>query len=152
MDNNNNNIENHEVQQKQIDWHNRLYNLVKYELQSSPKLEDQNKTNAWKTTNKHEGGLVMIYNNNARNKTLYPRVFYALYIGQNNSGNGHLIFKFSTKQILITPKYKSVPMPQDLIKVTSKIDTFTNKIQIDHINSDHYTTQEDHYDHTQDYN
>ena len=50
----------------------------------------------------------MTYNNNANNKTLYSRTFYALYIGPNDSGTGHLTFKLSTKQILTTPKYKPI--------------------------------------------
>ena len=54
------------------------------ELQSSSQLKDQNETNDLKTTNKYEGGLVMTYDNIARNNTLHPRTFYALYIGQNN--------------------------------------------------------------------
>ena len=39
-----------------------------------------------KTTNKHEGGLMIAYNNNARSNELYPRTFYALYIRPNNNG------------------------------------------------------------------
>ena len=50
--------------------------LKKEKRQSSPQLEDQNETNDWKTTDKHEGELVMAYNNNARSNTLYPRTFY----------------------------------------------------------------------------
>ena len=71
--------------------------VVENELQASPQFEDQNETNDWKTTNKHEGELVMTYGNNARSNTLYPRRFYALYIGPNNNDDGHLIFRLSMK-------------------------------------------------------
>ena len=47
------------------------------------------------------------------------------------------------------PKYKPVPMPEDLIKAINKMEKFINKIQIDHFDSDHYTTQEDHFNNTQ---
>ena len=70
----------------------------------------------------------MAYNNNANNKTLHPRTFYILYIGLDDSSTGHLIFKLETKQILTTPKYKPVPMPEDLIEAINNMGTFTNKI------------------------
>ena len=53
-------------------------------------------------TNNHEGDIVMAYDSNTKNSTLYPRTFYALYIGPNNNDIDHLIFKLSTKQILTT--------------------------------------------------
>ena len=56
---NNNNIEDHETQHKRIKQNNGFYILVENELQSSPQLEDQYETNDWKTSNKHEGELVM---------------------------------------------------------------------------------------------
>ena len=40
-------------------------------------------------------------------------------------------------------------MPEDLIKVINKMNTFTNKIRINHFDSDHYTAQEDHFGNTQ---
>ena len=92
----------------------------------------------------------MAYDNNARSNNLYPRIFYALYIGPNDNGTGHLIFKLSMKQILTTPKYKSIPISEDLIKAINKMDTFTNKIQIDHFDNDHYTAQDDYFGHTKD--
>ena len=128
VDDNNNNIEDHEAQQEQIDRHNNFNTLVENKLQPSPQLEDQNETNDWKTTNKHEDELVIAYNNNTSSKTLYPKISYALYIGPNDRGTGHLIFKLSTKQVLTIPKYKPVPMPEDLIKAINKMDTYTNKI------------------------
>ena len=54
--------------------------------------------------------------------------------------------------MLITLKYKPVPMPKDLIETINVMDIFTINIQIDHFDSDHYTTQEDHFDNTQDDN
>ena len=63
----------------------------------------------------------MVYDVNANSKILYPRIFYALYIGPNDSGTGHLIFKLSTKQLLTTSKYKPVSMPEDLFKATNKM-------------------------------
>ena len=67
------NIEDHETQHKQINQNNSFYTLVEDKLQPSPQLEDQNETNDWKTTNKHEGELVLAYDNNSRSNTLYPR-------------------------------------------------------------------------------
>ena len=60
--------------------------------------------------------LVMAYNVKAGNKTLQPKIFYVLYIGPNNSGTDHSVFKLSTKQLLTTPKRKLVPMPEDIIQ------------------------------------
>ena len=92
----------------------------------------------------------MAYNNNAKRDILYPGAFYTLYIGPNYDGTGHLIFKLLTKQILTTPKYKPVPMLEDLIKTTNEMDTFTTKLQTNHFDSDHYTAQEDYFNNTQD--
>ena len=61
------------------------------------------------------GELVMAYNVKDSNKTLHPRTFYALYIGPNDSGIGHSVFKLSIKQLLTTPKYKPIPIPEDVI-------------------------------------
>ena len=91
----------------------------------------------------------MAYDNNARNKTLYQIIFYVLNIGPNDNGTGHLIFKLSTKQILTVLKYRPVPMPEDLIKAINEIDTIATNIQIDQFYSDHYITQEDYFNNTQ---
>ena len=88
----------------------------------------------------------MAYGNDSRNNTLYPRTCYALYIGRDDNGTGHLIFKISTKQILTTLKNKPVPMPEDLIEAINETDSFATNIQIDHCDSDHYIAQEDHFD------
>ena len=43
------------------------------------------------------GKLVMAYNVTTSKKTTHSRAFYALYIGPNDSGTGHVAFKLSTK-------------------------------------------------------
>ena len=58
-DNNNNYIEDHRAQHKQINQQNHFYTLVKYKLHQNYQLEGQNEANDRKTTNKHEGELVM---------------------------------------------------------------------------------------------
>ena len=85
----NSNVEDHGTQHEWINQNNSLYTLVQNELQASPQLEDHNATNYWKTTNKHEGELVMAYNNNARSNIFYQKLFYSLYIRPNNNGIGH---------------------------------------------------------------
>ena len=72
------NIEDHETQHKWTNQHNSYYTLVDKELRSSSHLEDPNKTNDWKTTDTHGGELVVAYDNNAGNNTLYLRTFYLL--------------------------------------------------------------------------
>ena len=46
--------------------------------------------------------LVMMYDVTVSNKTTDPRAFFALYIGPNNSGTGHTVFKLATKQLVTT--------------------------------------------------
>ena len=96
------NIKDHKTQHEQTNQKNSFYTLIDNESQSNPQLEDQNWTNDWKTTNNHEGKLVIAYNTNAGNNTLYPRTLYTLYIGPTDAGIGHLVFKVSTKHILTT--------------------------------------------------
>ena len=67
------------------------------------------------------GEVVMVYNVTASNKTTHPRAFYALYIGPNDSGTGHIAFKLSTKQLVTTHIYKPVPMPEDVITAVNEI-------------------------------
>ena len=62
----------------------------------------------------------MAYNVNASNKTLHPRTFYVLYIGSNDSGTGHSVFKLSMKQLLTTLKCKPMPMPENVINQSMK--------------------------------
>ena len=67
------------------------------------------------------GELVMAYTVRANSKTSRPRAFYALYIGPNDGGTGHSVFKFSTKKMIITTKCKPVPIPDDVIDVMNKM-------------------------------
>ena len=62
--------------------------------------------------------LVMVYNRKASINIFHPRTFYMLYIGPNDSGTGHSVFKLLVKQLLTTPKCKPVPMPmpEDVFK------------------------------------
>ena len=92
----------------------------------------------------------MVYNTKTGSNTLYPRTFYALYIGLNDNGIGHLIFKLSTKQILTTIKYQPVSMPGNLFKTTNGIDSLTTKIQINYFDSDQFTAQDNHFNNTKD--
>ena len=128
-----NNIDYQNVQQEQTT-HNIIYTLTNQELQLSSDLEDPNGADDWISTNSQKGELVIDYNNKAGNNTLRTKLFYALYIKQNGNGIGHLIYKLSTDQILVTMKYQSlpVPVPEDLIKLTNKTDSSDNKIRIDH--------------------
>ena len=81
---------------------------------------------------------------------MYPRTFYALYIGPNDNGIGHSIFKLSTKQILITMKNQPVPVPEDLIKIINETDSFVSKIQINCFESDYFTAPDDHFNNNKD--
>ena len=65
------------------------------------------------------GELVMAYDVTTNNKTTIPRTFYALYIGPNNSGTGHQVFKLLLKRSVTTPKCKPVPMPDNIIQVVN---------------------------------
>ena len=129
-----NNIHCHSVQQEQTN-HNSLYTLADNKLQLSSNLEDPNEADDWKSTNNQKGELVIAYNTKAGNNTLRPRVFYTLYIKPNDDGNGHLIYKLSKDQILVTTKYPLVPVPGDLIKMMNRQDSPDNKIQINHFDS-----------------
>ena len=73
-----------------------------------------------------------------------------LYIGPNDNGIGHLIFKLSTKQILTTMKYQLVPTPENLLKTINEMNSCTTKIQFNHFDSDRFTAQDDHFENTKD--
>ena len=88
----------------------------------------------------------MSYNNKNRNNKIRSRTFYALYIGPNNNDDGQLIFKLPTKQILVAMKYQPIHTPEDLIKTTNKEGLFNNKVQTNHLNSNHFTLQGVHFD------
>ena len=98
------NISHKNVQQERTT-HNSLYPLTNSQPQLNYDLEDPYRTDDWKGTNSHKGELVIAYNNKVGNKTLRPRVFYALYIRRSDNDNGHLIYRLSTDQILVTKEY-----------------------------------------------
>ena len=47
-------------------------------------------------------------------------------------------------------KYKSVHMPEELIKIIDVMDTFTTNIQTNYFDSDHFIAQGNHFDDKQD--
>ena len=65
------------------------------------------------------GELVMVYDVTADNKTSIPRAFYALYIGPNDSGTGYQVFKLLSKRLVTTPKFKLIPIPDDVIQAVN---------------------------------
>ena len=65
--------------------------------------------------------LVMAYNVTSSNKTTDPRAFFALYIGPNDSGTGHIVFKLGTKRLVTTPKCKPKPMAEDVVEVVNEM-------------------------------
>ena len=67
------------------------------------------------------GELLLSYDVKSNNKTSKPRVFYALYIRPNDGGTGHSVFKLSTKAMIVTPRYKPIPipMPDDVILIVN---------------------------------
>ena len=86
------NIDHTNIQQERT-IHNNLYHLAVSKLQLSYDVEESYRTNDWKSTKSHDGELVIAYNDKVENKTLYPRIFYALYIRPNDIGNRHSIYK-----------------------------------------------------------
>ena len=81
--------------------------------------------------------IAVIVWSDIQHRTLQPRVFYALYVRPNDDGNGHLIYRLSTDQILVTKEYQSVPVPENLIKAISETYSSDNKIQVNHFDSNH---------------
>ena len=63
--------------------------------------------------------LVLAYDVQLDNKTSNPRAFYTLYIGLNDGGTGHSVFKLSTMSIIVTSRCKPIPMPDDVIEVVN---------------------------------
>ena len=135
---------NHKSIQQERTTHNSLYHLADSELQLNYDLEGSYITDDWKSTNSHNGELVIAYDDKVGNKALHSRVFCALYIRPNDIGNTHLIYRLSTDQILITKDYQSVPLSDDLIEATNVTNSYDNKIQVMHLKDDHYTVQDDH--------
>ena len=79
-------------------------------LQLSFDLEDLD----WDSTNNHKSDLIIAYNNGVGNKTICPRTSYALYVEQNQEGNGHLIYRLDKDQIVVTKDYRTVTVPEDI--------------------------------------
>ena len=136
------NINHKNVQQEQTT-HNSLYRLANSKLQWSYDLEDLYKTNDWKSTNSHKRELFIAYDNKVGNNALRQRVFYALYIRPSDNGNGHLIYRLSTDQILVMKEYQWVPVPEDLIEAISNTNSYDKKIQIIHFNNNQPIVQDD---------
>ena len=109
-----------------------------------------NKTNDWKTRNNHEDKLVITYDTNDWNNTLYSRTFYGLYIWSSDNSDGHLIFKISTYQILVTMTYQLIHVPEDLVEVINKTDSSNNKVQVNHFDSNHYIVQDNYSNNNKD--
>ena len=67
------------------------------------------------------GELVLAYDVKSDIKTSKPRAFYALYIGPNDGGTGHSVFKLSTKAMIVTPRCKPIPMLDDMISIVNQM-------------------------------
>ena len=72
------------------------------------------------------GELILAYDVKSDNKTSKPRAFHALYIGPNDAGTGHSVFKLSTKKMIVTPRCKPIPMPDDVIEVVNQMGEMMN--------------------------
>ena len=120
---------NHKNVQQELTIYSSLYRLANSELQLNYDLEDPYGTDDCKSTKSHKGELVIAYNNKVGNKTLRPRVFYALYIRPSNNGSRHLIYRLSTDQILVWKEDQSVPVPEDLTEAITKRIHMTTKFK-----------------------
>ena len=127
-----------------IEDHTSLYTLADNKLQLSSDLKDPSETKKWKSTNSDKDELVIACNTNAVNNTLRPRIFYVLCIALNDNGNGHLIYKLSTDQILVTMKYQSVYVSEVLIKAVNKTNSSNNKIHVDHFDNNYFIVPDNH--------
>ena len=67
------------------------------------------------------GELVLAYDVKSNNQKSKPRAFYALYTGPNDRGTGHSVSKLSTKAMILTPRCKPIPMPDDVISLVNQI-------------------------------
>ena len=67
------------------------------------------------------GELVMAYDVISNNITSHPRAFFVLYIGPNDSGTSHTVFKLSTKRLVTTLKCQPKPMAEDFFTVVNDI-------------------------------
>ena len=67
------------------------------------------------------GELVLAYDVKSNNQKSKPRAFYALYTGPNDRGTGHSVSKLSTKAMILTPRCKPIPMPDDVISIVNQM-------------------------------
>ena len=67
------------------------------------------------------GELVLAYNVKSDNKISKPRVLHTLYIRHNDVGTGHSVFKLATKKMIVIPRCKPIPMPDDVIEVINQV-------------------------------
>ena len=70
------------------------------------------------------------------------------YIKPNDSGNGHLIYRLSTDQVLVTNEYQLVHVPEDLLETIT--DSSDNNIRINHSSNVQPLNQNYHYDNNND--
>ena len=56
-----------------------------------------------------------------RNKIDKERTVDALYIGPNDNGTGHWVFKLKTKEKILVPRVIPIPMPESIIKVVNEM-------------------------------
>ena len=66
------------------------------------------------------GELILAHDVKSNNKTSKPRAFYVLYIGPNDGGTDHSVFKLSTKKMIVTPRCKPISVPENVIKVVNQ--------------------------------
>ena len=111
--------------------HNNLYTLANNKLQLNFDLEDLD----WKSTDSHEGELIITYDNKVRYKTLHPISFYTLYIKPNEGGSGYLIYRLSTDQIVVTKEYQTVPLPEDIGNTLFESHPCINKSQAKNVDT-----------------
>ena len=67
------------------------------------------------------GELVLAYDVTSNNKISKPRAFYVLYIGPNDGGTGHSVFKIGTKSMIVKPRCKSIPMPDNVFQLINQM-------------------------------
>ena len=126
---------------------NNLYTLTDNKLQLSSDLEDLD----WNSIYSHKGELIIAYDNKVRYKTLHPRAFYALYVKPNEEGSGHLIFRLSTDQIVVTKECQSIPVPENLIEAISETESYGNKNQTNCFDTNHSIIQDGHSNNNDNY-
>ena len=68
------------------------------------------------------GELVFAYDVQANNKLSRPRAFFTLCIRPNDEGTRHSVFKLSTKKMIIIPRCKPAPMPDNVIEIVNRME------------------------------